>query len=45
MSENDTHADDSLTSTPVQDNTPETAEEREHRLRKDRRSSVLGSGP
>ena len=41
MSENDIHADDSLTSTPVQDNTPETAEAREHRLRKAKRRRRL----
>ena len=41
MSENDIHADDSLTSTPVQENTPETAEEREHRLRKAKRRRRL----
>lgn len=41
MSENDIHADDSLTSTPVQDDTPETAEAREHRLRKAKRRRRL----
>ena len=41
MSENDIHADDSLTNTQVQDNTPETAEEREHRLRKAKRRRRL----
>ncbi len=41
MSENDIHADGSLSSTPVEEDTPETAEERDQRIRKAQRRRRL----
>ena len=41
MSENEIHADDSLSSTQVQEETPETAEERDQRIRKAQRRRRL----
>lgn len=41
MSENEIHADDSLSNTQVQEETPETAEERDQRIRKAQRRRRL----